>query len=52
MSSIRLIDTPVVLKDGIPVSADPSLSQGRENTIAYKILRKHEKGIGERNNEE
>ena len=44
MSSIRLVDTPVVLKDGIPVSADPSLSQGRENTIAYKILRKHEKG--------
>ena len=34
--------SPVLLKNGLPVPADPSDPAGREKTIAYQILRAHD----------
>ena len=47
MPGIKTINSPVVIKDGHPVkcpSLDPS---GREKTIAYRILRAHQKNRNE-----
>ena len=43
MSMIERYDAPVVLRGGVPVPADGADTSMREDTIAYRILRAHEK---------
>jgi aconitate hydratase len=46
MDSIKTIDKAVVIKDGRPVMCSSPDLQGKEKTIAYRILRAHQKNEG------
>ncbi len=43
MARIEKYSSPYMIKNGLPVSCDPSLSCNRDKTISYKILSSHEK---------
>ncbi len=42
MSMMEKSASPVIIKNGIPISASSSDVSGREKTLAYKILRAHD----------
>ena len=46
MKALEFIDGGVTIKSGVPIPADAAFrtDEGREKTIAYKILRAHDKG--------
>ncbi len=46
MDGIKTIDKAVVIKDGRPVMCSSPDLQGKEKTIAYRILRAHQKNEG------
>ena len=47
---IKLTETGVVLKNGVPVPAQPGdETEGRKKTIAYHILKAHDKSRDEAN---
>jgi aconitate hydratase len=48
MDAIRYSSSAVTIKNGRPVPADGIPAEGREKTIAYRILRAHEAGTPDR----
>ena len=47
MPGIKTINVPVVIKNGRPEKCSSTDVSGREKTIAYRILREHQKNSGE-----